>query len=787
MKKRLVLRVLSVALLLAVCLGGFSNVSAAGGFGDHYGTVDDDLDNPNAQPAQSNVSEFVKTKLLADDFTHLTGEYGKVTALNGKITVGQETILKAVPQDEDYTFSHWENANGEEISKNVAIRYTFKKDEKLTAVFSTDLVWDITFENGKYTPRTAQYMSLETENDNTFMSYHPDRSWAITKIWYNGDTDLYESTHYKPNTTYKMSFDYFIKDPGDVPIDIFGASAHKSLYDGDAPANRFGANDENTAGWVHYEQYFKTDEQTGMGYSYVADGMFQICSSKNFVVWVDNLRLGIVDTARFEPYDNPETVGQYEAADDTVVLPKGMPAAAARMLFHDAPSARVTKGGRAVSGGTPVTTGMTLISGDTVKTVAVKGDLTGDGKTTVSDIISGIDLVLNDRKSVSAALDVNSDGRNTVTDLVNMRKMVLLGDPDEYKNEDCKKPATDYPISTRLQYIRLNGRYSNSINSLGGVTFDFAGMSVQFAAYCEGTVRVQVGPTVGKIHYTAFVDGKRLEKDIVGSGYLTLATDLERGYHTFELAKGTDVGYYTTLESISLSGTILPLDPTDMPSIEFIGDSITSGIGACYKEGVSLYNDATLSYGFLTAHELGAPYSIFSRGGYSLTDVAKDKPCIKDIYDRQNPWRPYSANALYDFKGGSDIVVINLGTNDRWSGTVNDEQFKSGMYYFLDIVRKKNPNAKIVWVYGMMFAGDMSYQNVIEEVMTDLGGTAKGYYSCELPYDWGTDYTYTDKDGKTVTVPSVSKEPHFANHPVKEGHEAAAKVLAQFLRENVIK
>ena len=118
---------------------------------------------------------------------------------------------------------------------------------------------------------------------------------------------------------------------------------------------------------------------------------------------------------------------------------------------------------------------------------------------------------------------------------------------------------------------------------------------------------------------------------------------------------------------------------------------------------------------------------------------------------------------------------------------MSDGDFKNGMNYFLNIVREKNPNAKIVWVYGMMFTGDSSYSNVIKEVMADLGGAEKGYFSCELPYDYGEDYTYTDKDGKTITVPSVSKKPHYVHHPLKEGHEAAAKVLTEFLKTEVIK
>ena len=775
MKKRMALRVLSFALLLSVILSGFA--SAAGGYGDNAGSVNDNLDDA------PDISGFVTTKLEAADSTHLTGEYGSVKALSEVVVVGEEAVLKAIPHDEDYSFARWENADGEEISKDATLTYTFKADEKITAVFTTNLQWDITFENGMYGPANAGLTSVEKDKDgNTYLNYHAAGPWALAKILYNS-TDLYSNTKYQPNKTYKLGFDYFIKKPGDVPTDVIGVAPHMSLYTGNTPTVRIGADEENTAGWTHYEVYFKTDEQTGMGYSYVADGLFQICAGKNFEIHIDNLRLGTVDDFTFENYKNPETVGQYEGAEGTVILPKGMPAVSARMLFENAPGVRVAKNGKTVSNNTAVSTGMTLTSGDTVKAVVVKGDLTGDGKTTVSDIVAGVTAILDGGKN--AALDVNGDGRNTVTDLVSMRKTVLSGDPDEYENPYYNTEAKAYDIRSMLDYVRLNGRYENSIK---GITFDFAGMSMQFAAFCEGTVKVQISNT-GSMKYTVFVDGKRMDESITGFNWLTLATGLEKGYHTFEIARQADVNIKANIDAIKLCGTLLPVESNENPSIEFIGDSVTSGVGSVYegkeKENV-LRDDATSTYAFLTAHELNLPYKTFSCGGVALTDKTS-KECIKDKYVYKNPWKSMAADSLYDFNGGSDIVVINLGTNDRWSGPVSDGDFKNGMNYFLNIVREKNPNAKIVWVYGMMFTGDRSYSNVIKEVMADLGGAEKGYFSCELPYDYGEDYTYTDKDGKTITVPSVSKGPHFYSHPVKEGHEAAAKVLTEFLKTEVIK
>lgn len=775
MKKRMALCIISVALLFSVLLSGVAG--AVGGFGDNTGSVVDDLDD------SPDISGFVTTRLEAENPTHLTGKYGAVKTESEVVEVGKETVLNAIPADEDYSFVRWEDANGEEISKDATLKYTFRENEKITAVFKTDLQWDIDFENGMYTPGNPGLTTvLKGEDGNTFLSYHATSAWALTKIVYNNKDDLYKTTALKPNSTYKLSFDYFIKKPGDIPTDVIGIGPHMSLYTGNTPAIRIGANDKNTTGWTHYDVYFKTDDQTGMGYSYVADGLFQVCSGKNFEIYVDNLRLGTISDFTFKPYENPETLNQYEGADGTVILPKGMPAAAARMLFKDAPKALVKNDGENVSGGTAVATGMTLACGDVQKSVVVKGDLNGDGKTTVSDIVSGVDAVLSGKQSLP--LDINSDGRCTVTDIVNMRKAVLSGDPDKYENPYYSTTEKNYNIRSMLDYVRLNGRYDNSIM---GVTFDFAGMSLQFAAFCEGTVKIKIS-NAGSMNYTVFVDGKRMEESITGMEELTLATGLERGYHTFELARQADVDIKANIDSIQLCGMFVPVEPTDMPSIEFIGDSVTSGIGAVYEgDNNGKISDATSTYAFMTAHELNMPYQVFSRGGVALTDKADKKECIKDKYIYKNPWKSMAADSLYDFKGGSDIVVINLGTNDRWSGTVNDEQFKDGMNYFLNIIREKNPNAKIVWVYGMMFTGNMSYKNVIESVMNDLGGKEKGYFSCELPYDWGKDYTYTNENGESITVPTVSKDLHYVNHPVKAGHDAAAKVLTEFLKTEVLK
>lgn len=48
-----------------------------------------------------------------------------------------------------------------------------------------------------------------------------------------------------------------------------------------------------------------------------------------------------------------------------------------------------------------------------------------------------------------------------------------------------------------------------------------------------------------------------------------------------------------------------------------------------------------------------------------------------------------------------DVIVINLGTNDATNSNLNLDAFEAGVYSFIKLVRQKNPNAQIIWVYGL--------------------------------------------------------------------------------------
>ena len=47
------------------------------------------------------------------------------------------------------------------------------------------------------------------------------------------------------------------------------------------------------------------------------------------------------------------------------------------------------------------------------------------------------------------------------------------------------------------------------------------------------------------------------------------------------------------------------------------------------------------------------------------------------------------------------MIVINLGTNDATNSGLNLDVFQAGVVNFISTVRAKNPNAEIIWAYGL--------------------------------------------------------------------------------------
>ena len=314
-----------------------------------------------------------------------------------------------------------------------------------------------------------------------------------------------------------------------------------------------------------------------------------------------------------------------------------------------------------------------------------------------------------------------------------------------------------------LAKVKIQGR-SGPVSS--GISFDWSANTLEFQAVCEGSVSLNLKEKASDtMYYTVLVDGKEQKRAHRTGSRLFLAENLPQGDHTFQVVRQTESFYgQATLCAIELTGQ-LKSRPADRPLyMEFLGDSITVGLGnLCLglPQPASDYSenqDGTQSYAYLTAQTLGADISVLARSGigaYHGWDGGN--PALPPMYESISYYR--DKTAPWAFSRQADIVVINLGTNDLWTGG-SSSALTQAMQDFMRQVRRKNPRAAIVWAAGGIMA---DYLDEAADAVNRLGGAAKNYYVCPLPCG-------PNKGGN--------------GHPTVEQHRSMADSLVAFLRQN---
>lgn len=204
------------------------------------------------------------------------------------------------------------------------------------------------------------------------------------------------------------------------------------------------------------------------------------------------------------------------------------------------------------------------------------------------------------------------------------------------------------------------------------------------------------------------------------------------------------------LQGIEADGKgVLPEDNRRV--IEFVGDSITEGvlIDPQYTfENIGQMNrpnqdDSTATYAYLTAMNLGMKPHIMGYGG---TGASKGG-C--GAVPKASLAYPYNFDGSPINKEKPDVIVINHGANDR---ETNAEMYTEGYIELLEVVRKLNPDAKIVALSAFCGAYPKELKNLVEK------------YNKE-------------NDDNIYFIGSAGWIPEEPLHPDREGH----KIVAQYL------
>ncbi len=255
------------------------------------------------------------------------------------------------------------------------------------------------------------------------------------------------------------------------------------------------------------------------------------------------------------------------------------------------------------------------------------------------------------------------------------------------------------------------------------------------------------------------------------------------------------------LHAVKSDGDFYPVE--DQPyRIEFIGDSLTSGEGLVGAVGeqdwIPMWFGTAQNYAVLTAQAMKADYRIVSQSGWGVLTGWDNNPHsnMPEYYEKicglVNGDRNIAlgAHQEYDFSSWQpDFVVVNLGTNDtsafdqpEWKdeatgeshkqrckedGSFHEEDLKAfevAIVNFLVKLRRCNPQAHIVWAYGIIGIPMMpAIYRAFEEYRKN---------SC-------------DARVSIFQLPIVSepKEEGSRSHPGALAHERMAKQLTAYLKK----
>jgi hypothetical protein len=247
---------------------------------------------------------------------------------------------------------------------------------------------------------------------------------------------------------------------------------------------------------------------------------------------------------------------------------------------------------------------------------------------------------------------------------------------------------------------------------------------------------------------------------------IKVADSLADRVHTVLICKATEsaVGY------LDFAGiwckALLPLTEKPLHKIEFIGNSITCGLGndmtiPCGQGQWFDQHNAYMAYGPVTARALNADWQLTSVSGIGLVRSCCGQPMIMPVvFDKVNlrdnliPWT---------FKNYQpDVVTVCLGQND---GIIDSALFCSAYVTFIKRLRGYYPNATLVCLTSPMAYGalDDQQKRYISGVLGAMHAT-------------GENNLYSYHFAKTY-IGGCS------NHPSLTEHQLIADELTAYLRK----
>lgn len=282
-------------------------------------------------------------------------------------------------------------------------------------------------------------------------------------------------------------------------------------------------------------------------------------------------------------------------------------------------------------------------------------------------------------------------------------------------NAQKREIENSFHYSGRIE--KLDGNKVHLIGSASSVSFNFKGNTC--------IIYLQSIDSWEHHNYVSLeLDGEYIGRLKIEKGTLQsypIVVSKKRKIHQLTIYKATEAANGFILFG-GTNAKLSPVTPKNKKKIEFIGDSITCGMGNDTSEtpcGTGEWFDqhnAYLAYGPVLSRVLNADFVLSSASGIGMyrnwNDEHKNEPIMPDVYE--NLYLNYSGHKKnYDFTFQPDLVSICLGTNDLSEGdgkkerlAFNEEKYVSNYINFIHTVYKHAPNTRIVLLNSPMVSGN---------------------------------------------------------------------------------
>lgn len=274
--------------------------------------------------------------------------------------------------------------------------------------------------------------------------------------------------------------------------------------------------------------------------------------------------------------------------------------------------------------------------------------------------------------------------------------------------------ATHFDLSKEVRFLgrtyEKNGTYFFNWSG-SGFTFSFKGSEAKAKI-------VSSAPGGGNNAFIKiFVDGVE-QPDVEltkTSQTITLASGLDATKeHVITVQKRTNARSSSAgVNWISINEGGAKLAPTEKKArlIEFVGDSLTVGYASVAGNAAAwstATEDVTKTYIPAICEACDADYDVIAVSGRGVAhnyggDTDKLIGVLYASLDEYN-----NPGVKWDYSHKPDVIVINMGTNDESALGTNGytkDQFSDAYKNLLKDIRKSNPDAKILCLYGLTSKG----------------------------------------------------------------------------------